>query len=71
MVEWSCTKKEEMRERRSYIFVEWSCANEGYLSMKPLIFGRMVVYQRNKNERGLYNFVEWSCANKKINQCGP
>ena len=27
MVEWSCTKK-RLNERGSYIFVEWSCANQ-------------------------------------------
>ena len=61
-----------MEERRSYILVEWLCANERNISMKTLIFGQMVVdYRKNKiNELEPYNLVEWSCANKKMNQCG-
>ena len=42
--------KERMRERRSYIFVEWSCANERY-KLKTLIFGRMVVLNERINDR--------------------
>ena len=37
--------KERINERKKVIyFVEWSCANERYISMKTLIFGRMVVH---------------------------
>ena len=60
MVEWSCTNKkkimrtlifgrivvhkERINERKKVIFVEWSCANERYISIKTLIFGQMVVH---------------------------
>ena len=38
-------QKEIIHERRSYIFVEWSFANERNKSMVTLNFGRMVVYK--------------------------
>ena len=36
--------EERINERRSYIFLEWSYANERKISIKTLIYGRMVVH---------------------------
>ena len=71
MVEWSCTKKEKMKERRSHIFVEWSCANERYILMKTLISGRMSCTKEIINERRPYIFVEWLYTKERINEGGP
>ena len=37
--------KEKINERKSYIFVEWSFANERNKSMATLNFGQMVMYK--------------------------
>ena len=37
-------QKETINERKSYIFVEWSFANEKNKSMAKLNFGRKVVH---------------------------
>ena len=45
MVECSCTK-EGINERGPYIFVEWSCANERYKSVRTLGLCRTVMHKR-------------------------
>ena len=65
LVEWTCTNKKKLmrtlifdrmvvhngriNERRSCIFIEWSCANERNKSMRTLILGQMVVH-KTKNK---------------------
>ena len=48
-------QKEKINERRCFIFIEFSCANERNKSMATLNFDQMVVHQRNNTLMRILN----------------
>ena len=61
MVEWSYTK-ERVNERRSYIFVEWFCANRRNKSVGILNSVQMVVHiasAKNPGARGEHLTIQF------------